>query len=94
MTLCELHAKDVIQLKTGENLGRVDDLVFSEKNGGDRKASSCTGGRACSVCWGGDADLEIAWADVRRIGADVVMVETAPPPERPGRRWRQGGFFM
>ena len=29
MTLSELHRKDVIQLKTGENLGRVDDLVFS-----------------------------------------------------------------
>ena len=37
MTLCELHAKDVIQLKTGENLGRVDDLVFSEKTAGIEK---------------------------------------------------------
>ena len=27
MTLYELHAKDVIQNKTGEKLGRIDDLV-------------------------------------------------------------------
>ena len=33
MTLSELHRKDVIQLKTGENLGRVDDLVFSGEIG-------------------------------------------------------------
>ena len=28
MTLRDLSAKDVIQLKTGENLGRIDDVVF------------------------------------------------------------------
>ena len=87
MTLCELHAKDVIQLKTGENLGRVDDLVFSEKTAGIEKLILHGRPRLFGL-------LEIAWADVRRIGADVVMVETAPPPERPGRRWRQGGIFM
>ena len=30
MTLRDLSAKDVIQLKTGENLGRIDDVVFDE----------------------------------------------------------------
>ena len=86
MTLCELHAKDVIQLKTGENLGRVDDLVFSEKTAGIEKLILHGRPRLFGLL-GRDADLEIAWAD-------VVMVETAPPPERPGRRWRQGGIFM
>ena len=28
MTLRDLSNKDVIQLKTGENLGRIDDIVF------------------------------------------------------------------
>ena len=93
MTLCELHAKDVIQLKTGENLGRVDDLVFSEKTAGIEKLILHGRPRLFGLL-GRDADLEIAWADVRRIGADVVMVEMAPPPERPGRRWRQGENFM
>ena len=33
MTLRDLSAKDVIQLKTGENLGRIDDVVFDEHDG-------------------------------------------------------------
>ena len=33
MTLRDLSAKDVIQLKTGENLGRIDDVVFDEHGG-------------------------------------------------------------
>ena len=31
MTLRDLSNKDVIQLKTGENLGRIDDIVFDER---------------------------------------------------------------
>ena len=30
MTLSDLKHKDVIQFKTGENLGRVDDIRFDE----------------------------------------------------------------
>ena len=45
MTLRDLSAKDVIQLKTGENLGRIDDVVA----GCNR--SFCAGGRTASVCW-------------------------------------------
>ena len=30
MTLRDLSEKDVIQLKTGENLGRIDDLAFED----------------------------------------------------------------
>ena len=31
MTLRELSGKDVIRLKNGENLGRIDDLAFQAK---------------------------------------------------------------
>ena len=33
MTLEELHHKDVIQARTGANLGRADDLAFSPETG-------------------------------------------------------------
>ena len=32
MTLQELREKDVIQMQSGENLGRVDDVVFGRKD--------------------------------------------------------------
>lgn len=78
MTLYELSKKDVIQLRTGENLGRVDDLVFETD-------SACIGrlilrGRPRWFgLFGRDDDLEIGWQDIRSIGADVIMVETEQP---------------
>ena len=30
MTLRELSEKDVIQIQTGEKLGRIDDVIFDE----------------------------------------------------------------
>ena len=50
MTLRDLSAKDVIRLKTGENLGRIDDVVFDE-HGGQLNRSFCAGGHTASVCW-------------------------------------------
>ena len=51
MTLRDLSSKDVIQLKTGENLGRIDDVVFDEH--GARLQSVILRGRA--HCFGGRA---------------------------------------
>lgn len=56
MTLRDLSAKDVIQLKTGENLGRIDDVVFDEHGG--RLQSVILRGRAhCFGLLGCDDDL-------------------------------------
>lgn len=50
MTLRDLSEKDVIQLKTGENLGRIDDLAFED---GQITQVACTAAPECSACWGG-----------------------------------------
>lgn len=91
MTLYELSRKDVIQTGTGENLGRVDDLVLEED--GARVSRVILRGRPRWFgLFGREEDLEIDWKDIRSIGADVIMVEvpqaTARPP-RP-RRCRLG----
>lgn len=79
MTLRELSGKDVIQLKNGENLGRIDDLAFDE-NGG-RLQSVILGGRAhCFGLLGCDDDLILPWESIRSIGTDVVMVDADPLP--------------
>lgn len=60
MTLRDLSAKDVIQLKTGENLGRIDDVVFDEHGG--RLQSVILRGRAhCFGLLGCDDDLILPW---------------------------------
>ena len=69
MTLRDLSAKDVIQLKTGENLGRIDDVVFDEHGG--RLQSVILRGRAhCFGLLGCDDDLILPWESIRTIGID------------------------
>ena len=75
MTLRDLSAKDVIQLKTGENLGRIDDVVFDEQQ------SVILRGRAhCFGLLGCDDDLILPWESIRTIGTDVIMVDAGPLP--------------
>lgn len=79
MTLRELSGKDVILLKTGENLGRIDDLAFDE-NGGRLQSVILHGRAHCFGLLGCDDDLILPWESVRHVGTDVVMVDAEPLP--------------
>ena len=74
MTLRDLSAKDVIQLKTGENLGRIDDVVFDE-HGGQLQSVILRGRAHCFGLLGCDDDLILPWESIRTIGTDVIMVD-------------------
>lgn len=79
MTLRELSGKDVIRLKNGENLGRIDDLAFDE-NGGRLQPVILRGRAHCFGLLGCDDDLILPWESIRSIGTDVVMVDADPLP--------------
>ena len=79
MTLRDLSAKDVIQLKTGENLGRIDDVVFDE-HGGQLQSVILRGRAHCFGLLGCDDDLILPWESIRTIGTDVIMVDAGPLP--------------
>ena len=83
MTLQELREKDVIQMQSGENLGRVDDVVFDEKTA-CLQAVVLRGRGHLFGLLGYDEDLVIPWAALQTIGADVVMVSAEPTPARGG----------
>lgn len=79
MTLHDLSEKDVIQMKTGENLGRIDDLLFDENSA--RLESVILHGRSHLFgLLGYEEDLIIPWEAIRNIGADVIMVDAEPLP--------------
>ena len=79
MTLRDLARKDVIRLSNGENLGRIDDIVFDER--GARLQSVILRGRAhCFGLLGCDDDLILPWESIRTIGTDVIMVDAGPLP--------------
>lgn len=86
MTFRELCSKEVVQLKDGACLGRVDDLELDADTA--RIGSLLLLGRPRLFgLLGRDETLTIPWADIERIGLDTILVGTdipAPPPSHGG----------
>ena len=97
MTFRELCTKEVVQLKDGACLGRVDDVELDADTA--RIGSLLLLGRPRLFgLLGRDETLTIPWADIERIGLDAILVRTdipAAPPSRGGlldklRQWLNG----
>ncbi|MGN0976051.1 MAG: PRC-barrel domain-containing protein [Gemmiger sp.] len=80
MTIQELSRKDVIRARSGENLGRVDDICFDTATARIRSVILRGRGRLFGLM-GREEDLEIPWEQINSIGADVIMVDTVPPEQ-------------
>ena len=79
MTLYELCEKDVVNINTGQNLGRVDDISF------EPEAALIThvilyGRLKLFGILGREEDTYIPWKDIEKIGSDVLLVKTEVAP--------------
>ena len=84
MTLTELRKKDVIQVQTGVNLGRADDLRLNEQTA--QVEGIILFGRARLFgLLGRQPDLFIPWQEITQMGQDVVLVRTELPAGYTGR---------
>ena len=74
MRICELREKEVVNVCDGERLGNICDVDFAERTG--RICSLIIPG-PCKVFGiiGRDSEYIIPYECVKRIGADVVLVE-------------------
>ena len=74
MRICELREKEVVNVCDGERLGNICDVDFEERTG--RICSLIIPG-PCKVfvIIGRDSEYIIPYECVKRIGADVVLVE-------------------
>ena len=74
MRICELREKEVVNVCDGERLGNICDVDFEERTG--RSCSLIIPG-PCKVFGiiGRDSEYIIPYECVKRIGADVVLVE-------------------
>lgn len=73
MTFRELCSKEVVQLKDGACLGRVDDLELDADTA--RIGSLLLLGRPRLFgLLGRDETLTIPWADIERIGLDLSLI--------------------
>ena len=86
MTFRELCSKEVVQLKDGACLGRVDDVELDADTA--RIGSLLLLGRPRPLRAAGPGrDSDHPWADIERIGLDAILVRTdvpAPPPSHGG----------
>ena len=84
MTLTELRKKDVIQVQTGVNLGRADDLRLNEQTAQVEGIILLGRARLCGLL-GRQPDLFIPWQEITQMGQDVVLVRTEIPAGYTGR---------
>ncbi len=84
----ELKHKETVNLLDGKQLGKVCDVIFSWPEG--RVQGIIVPGRK-GFRWG-KADLFIDLRCVKKIGVDVILVETkvAPKPEKKRGKWEDG----
>ena len=75
MTLYELCQHDVICVSTGRNLGKVDDISFDETTASIQNLI-VYGRLKLFGLLGREEDVMIPWADIRKIGSDVILVDT------------------
>lgn len=78
-TMYELCRKDVINIRNGEKLGRVNDLQLSLRNA-QVIAIIIYGRRKCFGLFGREDDTIIPWARIDKIGDDVIFVNTDGMP--------------
>ncbi len=75
MTISELCERNVINITSGTNLGSVNDIVFDEKNA--QITHIIIYGRLKFFgILGREDDTYIPWADIKKIGIDVLLVDT------------------
>ena len=74
MRICELREKEVVNVCDGERLGNICDVDFEERTG---RICSLIIPAPCKVFGiiGRDSEYIIPYECVKRIGADVVLVE-------------------
>lgn len=70
--LCE---KDIISISTGQNIGRADDIEFSEKTA--KVENLVVFGRPKLFgLLGRGKDIRIPWTDVITVGKDVILINS------------------
>ena len=70
--LCE---KDIISISTGQNIGRADDIEFSEKTAVVENLVVYGRPKLFGLL-GRGKDIRIAWSDVITIGQDVILINS------------------
>ena len=78
MTFRELSKKEVVQLKEGACLGRIDDMVIDPETARVEKLLMLGRPKLCGLL-GRDETLVIGWDEIQKIGANALLLTTKLP---------------
>ena len=86
VSLSLLCQKDIISVSTGQNIGRRDDIEFSEKTAVVENLVVFGRPKFFGLL-GRGKDIRIAWSDVITVGRDVILINS-PNAEINGKKGR------
>ena len=75
MKASELRQKEVINIKTGKRLGNIIDYDIDLRSGRVTCVSVPVQGKF-SILSKNDQDIFVAWEKIKKIGDDVILIET------------------
>lgn len=75
VSLSILCQKDIISVETGQNIGRADDVEFSEKTAVVENLV-VFGRPKFFGLFGREKDIKIAWNQVITVGRDVILISS------------------
>ena len=91
MTFRELSKKEVVQLKEGACLGKIDDMVIDPEQAKIEKLLMLGRPKLFGLLGRGET-LVIDWNEIEKIGADALLV-TTELPEQQGQEEKRTGLL-
>lgn len=73
MRLSDLQSKNLVNMTDGKNIGTIIDVKINEETGNIDSLIIENKGAMFSFL-SKDMDVEISWADIKKIGEDVILV--------------------
>lgn len=76
LSLSIICQKDIISVVTGQNIGRADDIEFSQETAVVENLVVFGRPKLFGLLGRGQ-DIRIAWSDVITVGRDVILINSA-----------------
>ncbi len=89
MTFRELSKKEVVQLKEGACLGKIDDMVIDPEHARIEKLLMLGRPKLFGLLGRGET-LVIEWDEIEKIGADALLGSTELPEDNGQEDKKQG----
>jgi YlmC/YmxH family sporulation protein len=72
--ISEFQVKDIVNISDGKKLGNLSDLDINLSTGAIEAIIVAGGGKLMGL-FSREADITIPWNKIKKIGADVILVE-------------------